>query len=212
MTEKNSQKLYFSNKPFGDSDKFGDSDRIVFDIETKNSFADVGGEKNVKKLEVSVVGVYSYEQNQYFIFDENEFSQINDLFKKARLLIGFSSKHFDVPVLEKYLPFNLSAIPHFDILEEIEKKLGRRIGLNILAQANVGSGKNGSGLDAIDFYRKGEMEKLKNYCLQDVKLTKEIFDLIKVQKYLWIPQKNVPQMIKLEIIFDEGAFAQNRLI
>ena len=34
-------------------------DQIVFDIETKNSFADVGGEANLKKLDVSVVGVYS---------------------------------------------------------------------------------------------------------------------------------------------------------
>jgi len=188
------------------------ADRIVFDIETKNSFADVGGEENIKKLEISVVGAYSYKHDQYFVFDENEFLKMNEFFKEAELLVGFWSKHFDVPVLEKYLSFNLAAIPHFDILEEIEKKLGRRVSLEVLAQANLGKGKSGTSLKAIDFYHRGEMEQLKNYCLQDVKLTKEIFDLIQKEKYLWIPQKNSNQMIKLEIAFDERVFIQNRLI
>jgi len=45
--------------------------KIVFDIETKNSFEDVGGDQNIDKLEVSVVGVYSYDQDKYFCFGEN---------------------------------------------------------------------------------------------------------------------------------------------
>ena len=47
-------------------------DAIVFDIETKNSFADVGGQENLKKLDVSVVGVYSYNDDAYSCFEENE--------------------------------------------------------------------------------------------------------------------------------------------
>ena len=63
--------------------------------------------------------------------------------------------------------------------------------------------KSGHGLDAIDWYRNGEMEKLKEYCKQDVKITKEIFDLIRKQGYLWIPQRHVPQMGKAEIVYKE---------
>ena len=185
---------------------------IVFDIETKNSFDDVGGQANLKDLEVSVVGVYSYEQDQYYCFDENELNELGEVLKKANLLIGFSSKRFDVPVLEKYFNFKVAAIPHYDILEEIERNLGRRIGLGILAEANLGMGKSASGLQAIEFYRQGEIEKLKEYCLQDVKVTKGIYDLIKNQGYLWIPQRNLPQMIKLPIEPLKDISSQGQLI
>ncbi len=187
-------------------------DKIVFDIETKNSFADVGGQGNLKALEASVVGVYSYLKDTFYCFEEHEFDQLAETLKRAHLLIGFSSKHFDVPVLEKYFNFNLGGIAHFDILEEIEKIFGRRIGLGVLAEANLGVGKTGKGLEAIELYRTGQIEKLKSYCLQDVKLTKEIFELIKNQGYLWIPQRDVPQMIKLPISYKEVMMPQAQLL
>ncbi|MDI6820577.1 MAG: ribonuclease H-like domain-containing protein [Patescibacteria group bacterium] len=174
-------------------------DKIVFDIETKNSFADVGGQENLKRLDVSVIGVYSYADDSYICFNEHELEKAGKLLQNAKMLIGFSSKRFDVPVLEKYFPFNLAAIPHFDILEEIEKKMSRRIGLGMLAEANLGMKKSAHGLEAIDFYRNGEIEKLKNYCLQDVKITKEIFELIKKQGFLWFPDRNSVKMLKVEL-------------
>ena len=174
---------------------------IVFDIETKNTFDDVGGRNNVAKLDVSVVGTYAYHDDTYKVFDESELNELGELLRTARPLIGFASKRFDVPVLNKYLNFNLDALPQFDILEKIEHQLKRRISLGILAEANVGVGKTGHGLEAIDMYHRGEMDKLKEYCLQDVKITKLIFDLIASRGYLWIPQRNIPQMEKLEIMY-----------
>lgn len=178
-------------------------EKIVFDIETKNSFADVGGQEHLKKLEVSVVGAYSYAEDHYYCFNEHELKKFGELAQHADMLIGFYSKKFDVPVLEKYFPFNIGAIAHYDILEEIEKVLGRRIGLGVLAEANLGIGKTAHGMEAIDFYRRGEIERLKEYCLQDVKITKEIFDLIARQGYLWIPERGIPQMTKLAISYIE---------
>jgi DEAD/DEAH box helicase domain-containing protein len=186
-------------------------DRIVFDIETKNSFADVGGEQNIEKLEVSVVGAYSYNEDRYFCFEEKELDKLGEFFKRTGLLIGFSSKRFDVPVLAKYFNFNIAAIPHFDILEVIEKSFGRRVGLGILAEANLNIGKTGHGLEAIELYKNGELEKLKNYCLQDVKITKQIFDLIKEKGYLWIPRRDAPEMVKVTIPFKEEISHQSGL-
>lgn len=173
-------------------------DKIVFDIETKNTFADVGGQENIKKLETSVIGIYSYNEDAYYCFDESEFDKAGAYFQNAYMLIGFYSKKFDIPVLEKYFSFNIAAIQHVDILEEIEKRLGRRIGLGVLAEANVGVGKSAHGLDAIDFYKNGEMQKLKDYCTQDVRVTKMVYDQMKNEKYLWIPEKFKPQMTRLE--------------
>jgi len=187
-------------------------DKIVFDVETKNSFEDVGGYNHIQDLEVSVIGAYSYNQDKYFCFEDKELQKFGELLKQAELLIGFSSKSFDIPVLKKYYNFNIAAIPHFDILEEIEKILGRRIGLGLLAEANIGLSKTSNGLEAITMYQKGEIEKLKNYCLQDVRITKEIFDFIREKGYLWIPQKNNPQMIKINITFKDISSSQEKLI
>ncbi|HXF44104.1 MAG TPA: ribonuclease H-like domain-containing protein [Candidatus Paceibacterota bacterium] len=183
-------------------------DKIVFDIETKNSFDDVGGHQNLKDLLVSVVGAYSYSEDKYYVFGENELEGLIPLFKRAGLLIGFWSKYFDIPVLEKHFDFKIASIPHFDILEEIEKSFGRRVSLGVLAQANLGAGKTGYGLEAIEMYKRGEIEKLKSYCLQDVKLTKEIFDQIMDKGYVWIPQRNLPEMVKVTITYKEEVVPQ----
>lgn len=187
-------------------------DTIVFDIETKNTFADVGGSANIDKLETSVIGLYSYNQNEYFCYEEKDFDKAGVLLQNAKLLVGFYSKKFDVPVMDKYFKFKLAAVPHYDILEEIEKVFGRRIGLGILAEANVGAGKTAKGLDAIDFWKNGEMDKLKAYCLQDVKITKEIFDLIRSRGFLYIPKRDVPQMEKVVMEYKEEETPQAQLL
>ncbi len=177
-------------------------DQIVFDIETKNSFADVGGEENLKKLDVSVVGVYSYKNNAYSCFDETELEKLKEVFQQSDLLIGFAVKRFDLPVLEKYLSpkgdFDFCNIPCFDILEKIEQSLGHRVKLDDLAKANLGIGKTAVGLEAIEFYRNGEIKKLKDYCLNDVKITKELYEMLKSQGHLWIPKRFSGKMLKWE--------------
>ena len=188
-------------------------DKLVFDIETKNTFEEVGGRDNFKALEVSLVGAYSYDKDEYFSFDENELEKFGAMAQHA-MLIGFNSKGFDVPVLEKHYHFNLSYLPHYDILEEIAVRLGKRISLDLLAKANLGEdrGKSGHGLDAIKYYRDGDMEKLRKYCLQDVKVTKEILDLIIEQGYLWVPQRYTPEMAKVELPFEEPKEEQSKLL
>jgi DEAD/DEAH box helicase domain-containing protein len=187
-------------------------DRIVLDIETKNSFDEVGGRDNLKKLDVSVVGVYSYDRDEYIAFDENEMEKLGEFLKKTQLIVTFAGVRFDLPVLEKYLNFNIHAIGHFDILEAIEKSLGRRISLAILAEANVSTGKSSHGLEAIEMYKRGEIDKLKEYCLQDVRVTKDIFELIKKQGYLWIPERYSSRMTKLALEYKEEISSQNQLL
>lgn len=189
-----------------------EDNKIVFDIETKNLFVDVGGKKHIDKLDVSVVAVYSYNDDEYKVFDEYEMDKLGKILQKADPLIGFSSKQFDVPVLEKYFNFKLSAVPHFDIFEKIYHKLERRIGLDPLAEANIDETKTHHGIEAPKMYERGEMDELKAYCLQDVKVTKKIFDLILSKGYLWVPKKGLPNMDKVEITYSKPDKPQNSLI
>ena len=174
------------------------NDILVIDIETKNTFLEVGRD-NFDALEVSLVGLYSYKQGRFFHFLEQEMEELGKVLMSAEQIIGFSISRFDLPVLKKHFDFDLFSISRFDILDEIELLLGRRVGLDILAKANLGFGKNGRSLEASGLYRDGKMEELKNYCLNDVKITKELYELIQKQGYLLIPQKNSEETVRLEI-------------
>ncbi len=177
------------------------NDIIVLDIETKNTFYEVG-QDNFDALEVSLVGVYSYNQDKFLSFKENELAEVGDLLKNAAMIIGFSISRFDLPVLKKYFSdFDIFSIPRIDILDEIEFLSGKRVGLDILAKANLGFGKNGHSLEAAGLYSEGKIEELKKYCLNDVKITKDLYELAKKQGYLLIPQKNGEQAIKLPLDF-----------
>lgn len=174
-------------------------DKLVIDIETKDTFADVGGRDQVEKLNASLVGVYSYNQNKFFHFKENEWDRLAPLLQEASLIIGFSIKRFDLPVLKKYFNFNLESIPSFDLLEEIELGYGSRVSLDILARANLNISKTGHGLDAIEFYKRGDWQTLIDYCLQDVKITKELYELVKKQGHLLVPKKYSDEIVKVPI-------------
>src|SRR3989338_5392305 len=178
-------------------------DKLVIDIETKNSFADVGGQHNLHKLDASFVGIYSYDQDKYLSFFENDFPKLGALLQKAGLIIGFSINRFDIPVMEKYFNFNLKVIPKLDLLDEIELALGHRVSLDVLAKTNLGIGKTHHGLEAIKFYREGNFEELKNYCLNDVKITKELYELAKKQRHLMVPHRQTGELMKVALGWQE---------
>jgi DEAD/DEAH box helicase domain-containing protein len=91
--------------------------RIVFDLETKKEFAEVGGYRNVHMLGVSVAGVYNYFDGSYRAYEESELGEFEDLIANSSLLIGFNNKHFDNQVIQPYFKkVDISAIPTLDIL------------------------------------------------------------------------------------------------
>ena len=159
-------------------------DTLVFDIETKNFFTDPGvGWNNFEALEISAVGVYSYAQDNYFCFDEFELDKAAELFGTSSLLVGFSINRYDIPVLDAHFKrlaappsASLWDSPRFDLLEEIEMAIGHRVSLDKLSRANLGIGKDRHSAEAITLYKNGEIEELKKYCLEDVRLTKELYD------------------------------------
>lgn len=151
--------------------------RIVFDLETKKEFAEVGGYRNTHLLGVSVAGVYNYADGTYRAYEEHELGELENLIAGSNLLIGFNSKHFDNQVLQPYFKkVDLSKVPTLDIMEKIEEVVGFRIGLDALSRVTLGEQKSSHGLEALKWFREGKIEEVKKYCLQDVKLTKELYE------------------------------------
>ena len=151
------------------------SEKLVLDLETQRDFGEVEG-RRLELLGVSIAGVYSYDQDRYEAYREAELGQLASRLQACEVLIGFNIRRFDLPVLQPYLPFPVTTLPVLDIMEEIVKNLGHRLSLESLAQATLGRGKSGSGVDALRWFREGRFDLITKYCLDDVKLTKELYD------------------------------------
>jgi len=149
--------------------------KIVFDIETSNTFQDVG-KADPALLDLSVICVYDSETDKYTSYIQEELTNLWPIIEKTDMLIGYNSDHFDIPLLNKYYPGDLTLIKSLDILKEIKSSLGRRLKLDSVAQATLGKKKIGDGLEAITWWKNGEVEKVKKYCEEDVRITKELYD------------------------------------
>ena len=149
---------------------------IVLDLETEKAFSEVGGRHNLNLLGISVVGIYSYANNTFACYEKEEFKQLSNILHGSRLLVGFNIKYFDIPVLKTYLALDLPKIHVLDLMDDVAGHLGFRVSLDNLASATLGSSKSGNGLKAIDWWRAGEKEKVKEYCLHDVKLTRDLYE------------------------------------
>jgi len=152
------------------------AEKLVMDLETQREFSEVEGRK-LELLKVSVAGVYSYETDRYDAYLEADLpTKLATRLQAAEVVIGFNIRRFDMPVLAPYLPYPITTIPLLDIMEEVVKNLGHRLSLDSLAQATLGIGKSGSGLDALKWFKQGRLDLITKYCLDDVKLTKELYD------------------------------------
>jgi len=147
---------------------------VVLDIETQNTFQEVG-KYDPSLLKVSLLVTYDFATGEFRSFLENELHLLWPLLEHADRLIGYNIDGFDVPVLDTYYPGDLKKLPTLDIMTEIEKKIGFRVKLDDVAQATLGTGKSGNGLMAIEYFRRGEIDKLRDYCTQDVKVTRDVY-------------------------------------
>ncbi len=148
---------------------------VVFDLETQNIFQDVGG-SDPALLDISVGTVYDSHTDKYTTATIDNLEILWPIIEAADALVGYNSNHFDIPLLNKYYPGDLTQIKSIDLLEDIKTSLGRRLRLDSVAQATLGSKKSADGLQAVRWWREGKIDEIKKYCEQDVKVTKEIFE------------------------------------
>jgi DEAD/DEAH box helicase domain-containing protein len=155
--------------------------KVVFDIETRNIFEDVG-KNDPTLLDISIVGVYDSLSDSYSSYAQEEFPSMWPIFEGADVLIGFNSEYFDTPLLNKYYSGDLTKIKSIDIMASVKAALGRRLSLNNIAQATLGLKKSADGLQAYQWWKEGKIQEIRDYCLQDVKVTKDLYEHILKEK------------------------------
>lgn len=156
-----------------------------------------GGWKDFQGMGISCIGVYDYKENTYHVYCEDNLLEFQDLIDKRTWIVGFNSLSFDnllCQANEITIPIEKS----YDILVEVWKAAGlgstfrfpthTGYGLDALCNANAIRGKTGSGARAPILWQQGKIGQVIDYCLNDVKMTKELMDLILQEKCFMSPK------------------------
>ncbi len=164
--------------------------KVVLDIETQNTFAEVG-KNDPTALDLSVMCIYESDTKKYSSFTIETLPSLWPILEAADLIVTYNGDHFDLPVLNKYYNGDLTKLRHVDLLKEIQKVIGRRVGLDSVAQATLDKGKSGNGLEAITWWKKGEIQKIIDYCMKDVEVTKDVYEYaMREQKLFYMDGKD----------------------
>ena len=148
---------------------------LYFDLETQKSADDVGGWNNSHLMKLAVGVVWDSIDKKHFTYLEKDAERLAEKLKTADLVVGFNVIGFDYAVLQPYSPFDLLEIPTFDMLVYVHKTLGHRLSLNNIAQASLNAEKSADGLISLQWYKEGKIDKIIEYCIQDVEITRDVF-------------------------------------
>ncbi len=138
-----------------------------------------------KNMGIACICAYDYQTDRYRVFTEANLPDFLKLVSERQLLVGFNSIAFDNKVLEAVTGFT-PPNTDYDILREIWVSLGLSptfqypshagYGLDEMCRANFGTTKTGNGAMAPVFWQEKKYGEVIDYCLNDVKLTKQLFD------------------------------------
>ena len=146
-----------------------------FDLETQKSAEDVGGWGNIHKMGLAVGVVWDSLDREFFTYEEKDSSKLVEKLHTADLAVGFNIIGFDYTVLQPYSDFDLQEINTFDMLVDVKKNLGFRLSLNHLAQHTLNAEKSADGLVSLQWYKEGKINKIIQYCKQDVEITRDLY-------------------------------------
>ena len=147
----------------------------VLDIETRRSAQEVGGWGNACKMGVSCAVLYDSVADEFRQYAQDELDRLLADLGGFDIVVGFNIKRFDYAVLKGACGLSFSGLPTVDMLEVIHKRLGYRLSLNCLAKATLGIEKTADGLQALKWWSEGQVEKIIEYCTNDVRVTRDLY-------------------------------------
>lgn len=149
---------------------------VYFDLESQKLFNEVGG-RDASRLLLACGVTWSTERNDFAIYWEKDAAALVAELKAADRVIGFNIMHFDYEVLRPYAPnVNFRSIRSVDMLQDIQRALNFRLSLDSIAKATLGTTKTADGLQSVQWFREGELEKVAEYCKSDVDITRRVHE------------------------------------
>lgn len=172
---------------------------VVFDLETQRSFDEVGGRSQLHKLGVSIGVAYRYDEDSFLVATEDNIQELIDLLCAADLVVGYNIIGFDYEVLRGYTDRDFSQLRSFDLMKDLQERLGFRPKLENVASATLGTGKSADGLQALEWWRSGELDKIEHYCREDVRVTRDLYDFGKRNQFVLVSRfGGKPKRVQVE--------------
>lgn len=149
---------------------------VFFDLETQKLFGEVGG-RDASKLRLACAATFSTAANDFTVYWERDAQSLLDQLKAADKVIGFNVREFDYEVLRPYAPtFNFASLPTLDLMLDLRRTLNFSPSLDSLAKACLGEAKTADGIQSVEWFRSGELNKVAEYCKADVDITRRVFE------------------------------------
>lgn len=174
----------------------------VFDCEIKKRIEDCSrGWDSYDEMGISVLVMFDYRTMRYRIFDDKNHHEAALILNTYDLVVGFNTMKFDWKLVKSTWPemfppllkngdgFEIRKGRDFDILREIWLSLGlnpdkfepRTHGgykLDDVAWDTIQIRKTGNGAAAPLMFQAGQFSELVDYCIEDVRIEKTLFEFI----------------------------------
>lgn len=160
---------------------------------------------------ISVIGAYDYAQDRYRVFCQDNMHEFAAALESTELLVGFNNIPFDNAVIRAAwapmikLPDGWEA-KCYDLLRETWAAAGLGpdfnfkthggYSLDAMCERNFGTKKSGNGALAPKLWQRGAIGNVIDYCLNDIRLTKQLFDAVLAGRPLKNPKGNGPLVLR----------------
>lgn len=194
---------FFDIPPLPEISECPSGTEIVFDIETQLSADEVGGWKNADKMRIAICVVLDIALNRYEFYLEKDASRLVERLQNASRVIGYNSEQFDFSVLKGYTSHDrIRQFKSLDLIRDITKGLGHRTGLATVASATVGATKTADGLQSLQWWREGLLDRIADYCRKDVEVTYLLYQFGRKHGYVHHPHRS-GELIRIPVFWQE---------
>ena len=170
---------------------------VYFDLETKYLADEVGGWDNIHRLGLAVAVTYSTARGGFAHYTEDSVGALIEELSQADLVVGFNLLRFDYTVLRPYTECDLCQLPTLDILQHLYRRLGHRVKLDSCARATLGVTKSGDGVQSVQWFRAGHIDKVIRYCEQDVDIVRQLHEYGRANKHIYITGGSQRHLVKV---------------
>ncbi len=173
---------------------------IINAINVKTELKDIktcAGWHDFKNMGISVICAYDFQADRYRVFTADNMDAFRTLVDQSDVVIGYNSLVFDNPLCRAN-QINIEDRKSWDLLNEILLSAGlsspfmekdyETFSLSACSLANLGLNKKTDGADAPIQWQRGRIGTVIDYCLNDVFLTKGLFDLVRERGYIIDPR------------------------
>ncbi len=165
---------------------------IYLDTETQQAADEVrGGWENIRAFGLSVAVTWD-AANAFREWYEPDAPRLIGELRSFDRVVSFNGHRFDLEVLSAYGDVGGLRERSLDVLQDLKRRLGFRVSLQSLAQATLGRGKTGSGLDAVKWWRSGDpvlRRRVVEYCRMDVEILRDIVAYGRREGFVMVPSQ-----------------------